>query len=158
MKKLYLLFFLIVLSFSSACSSCPDQYGDDDGTEQMYFSLRYEKTPNNWQPAIGAFGYIPTDSVKLYDENYSIVESFYVSEGGRCLFTIIDNSTPRGEDVVQLYYFYLSQEDTDTIQVEFNLEKGKCKNTLEYGKFFYNNNLISENENSSFNLGGSITK
>ena len=158
MKKLQLLaFWMAILSFWG-CSSCPDQYGDDDGTEEMYFSLRWQPYPDQWQAAIGAFGYIHEDSVRLYNENYELVESFYADEGGVCSFTIIDGSTPRGEDIVQKYYFYLSREDTDTIRVEFKLKKGECKNILNYGKFFYNNQLITQSENKNFIPSASITK
>lgn len=158
MKKIQLLAYLMALSLLAACSSCPDQYGDDDGTEKMYFSLRWQPRPDVWQAAIGAFGYIPKDSVKLYDEDYNLVESLHISDGGRCSFTIVDETTPRGEDVVKQYYFYLSQQDTDTIRVEFKLKKDNCKNVMNYGRFFYNNQLIDENENISFNLGGSVAK
>jgi len=150
-------FWIAMLSFYS-CSSCPDQYGDDDGTEQMNFSLRWQPYPNQWQAAIGAFGYIPKDSVKLYDENYTLIESFYATDGGVCSFTIIDETTPRGEDIVKQYYFYLSQQDTDTIRVEFKLKKDNCKNVMNYGKFFYNNQLITENGNKDFIPAATIIK
>ena len=160
MKKLQLLaFWIAILSLWGCSDKCSDQFGDyDDGEEKMYFSLRWQPYPGQWQAAIGAFGYIPKDSVKLYDENYNLVDNLHVANGGVCYFTIIDENTPRGEDVVKQYYFYLSQEDTDTMRVEFKLKKGECKNILDYGKFFYNNKLISENENTSFNLGGTIIK
>ena len=158
MKKIQLIACFLALSSLISCSSCPDQYGDDDGIEKMYFNLRWQPRPDVWQPIIGAFGYIPTDSAKLYDNNHVIISDFSTKEGGQSSFTIIDSSTPRGEDIFNTYFLYLSYEDTDTMRVEFKLKKGECKNILEYGKFFYNNNLINENENTSFNLGGTIIK
>ncbi len=160
MKKIQLIaVWMAMLSFCSCSDKCGDQFGDyDDGTEQVYFSLRWQPTPDNWQPAIGAFGYIHEDSVKLYDENYILVDDFSADVGGRCFFTLIDRSTPRREDIVKQYYLYLSHQDTDTIRVEFKLKKIDCNNVMNYGKFFYNNNLINENENIPFNLGGSIAK
>ena len=160
MKKLQLIAFWIAMLSFYGCNSCPDDgLGDyDDGIEKVYFSLRWQPYPNQWQAAIGAFGYIPQDSVKLYDENYILVKNFSADVGGRCSFNVVDPKTPRGEDIKRKYYLYLSHQDTDTIRVEFKLKKDECNNVMNYGKFFYNNNLINENENMPFNLGGSIAK
>ena len=108
MKKIQLIACFLALSSLISCSSCPDQYGDDDGEERQNFSLRYERSPNDWQPVVGAFGYIPTDSVKLYDENYVLIDNFSTKEGGTSSFIYIDENTPIATDITKIYYLYLS--------------------------------------------------
>lgn len=82
MKKIKILAYIMALLYFSACSSCPDQYGDDDGEERLYFTLRYEQNTNDWRPVIGAFGYIPEDSVKMYDVNGNLIDDFWIATGG----------------------------------------------------------------------------
>ena len=160
MKEIYLLASFMVLLLLSGCNSCPnDGLGDyDDGIQLMNFSLRWQPYPNQWQAAIGAFGYIHQDSVKLYDENYILVKDFSADVGGRCSFILTDPKTPKGEDIVRQYYLYLSQRDTDTIRVEFKLKKDECNNVMNYGKFFYNNQLIKQSENENYIPAASIYK
>jgi rubredoxin len=158
MKKIQLIaYFMALLSFWG-CSSCPDQYGDDDGEEKQNLSLRYERNPNEWQPVIGAFGYIPTDSVKLYDENYILIDNFVCKQGGTCSFVYIDENTPNETDITKTYYLYLSYQDTDTIRHEFRVNDNSCKFLLDYGRFFYNNQLITENGNKDFIPAATIIK
>ena len=151
MKKLQLLAYFMALLLFGGCNSCPDNgLGDyDDGIQLMNFSLRWQPYSDQWQAAIGAFGYIPQDSVKLYDENYNLVDDFTADVGGICSFILTDPKTPKGEDIVRQYYLYLSQQDTDTIRVEFKLKKDECNNVMNYGKFFYNNQLITQSENEN---------
>ena len=130
------------------CSSCPDQYDNDDGEQSQYFSPSYERTPNNWQPVVGAFGYIHEDSVKLYDENYTPIKDFVANTGGNLVFTYIYPNTPKEEDITKTYYLYLSYQDIDTIRHEYKINKETCKFLLYYGRFFYNNKLITSSTNN----------
>ena len=160
MKKNQLIAVWIAILSSYGCNSCPDNgLGDyDDGIQRMNFSLRWQPYPNQWQAAIGAFGYIHQDSVKLYDENYILVDDFSADVGGVCSFILTEPKTPRGEDIVRQYYLYLSRQDTDTIKVEFKLKKDECDNVMNYGKFFYNNQLITQSENKNFIPAATVIK
>ena len=162
MKKLQLIVCFLALLLFGSCNSCPgDGLADeDDGEKRFYFTLRYQPTPNNWQPAIGVFGIYPKDSVKLYDENLKLVDDFWIATGGggESSIPIVNQMTPHGQDIVKTYFLYLTYQDTDTLRVEFKLNKDNCKNIMSYGRFFYNNKLISQNENMPFNLGGTVVK
>ncbi len=150
MEKIQLIAYWIAILSFWGCSSCPDEFGDyDDGEKRQNFSLRYERSPNNWQSVVGAFGYIHEDSVKLYDENYNIVEDFMADVGGRCSFVYIGRDTPKEEDITKTYYLYLSFQDIDTIRQEYRVNKKTCKYLLDYGHFFYNNKLIESTTNDT---------
>lgn len=129
--------------FISSCSLTCDEEIGTDGEKRQNFRVIYERTPNNWQPIIGLFGIYPPETVKLYDENYEPVESFRASTTGDCNFVYVDINTPKEEDITRTYYLYLSDTDTDTIRHEYRVNKKTCKYLLDYGRFFYNNKLIT---------------
>ncbi|AFM04841.1 hypothetical protein Fleli_2476 [Bernardetia litoralis DSM 6794] len=159
MKKIQLIIYFVILSSFIACSSCPDEFSDDDdGEKRQNFSLRYERSIDNWQPVVGAFGYIHEDSVKLYDESYDIIESFVTDVTGDCSFVYVDTDTPKETNLIKIYYLYLSYQDTDTIRQEYRVNKKKCKHLLDYGKLYYNNQLIKSITNDTGIPFASITK
>ena len=159
MKKLQLLAYFMALSSLISCDSCPEGFGDeDDGEKRQNFKVIYERTPDNWQPIIGVFGIYPAQTIKLYDENYQLVESFGASTTGQCNFVYVDINTPKEKDIIRTYYLYLSEQDTDTIRHEYRVNKKTCKYLLDYGRFFYNNQLITQNEKSNFIPSASINK
>ncbi len=154
MKKIKLIaFWMAMLSFSSCSESlCPDKLkaGDDDeGGLNQSVLVKYKKADGNWQNVIQPYGYIQEDSVQLYNENYEVEPTFYLS-GDIVTFQHADENTPRGEDLSQTYYLYLSYQDTDTIRIDYKINENKCKPLLVYGKFFYNNQLFAQNENEDF--------
>ena len=150
MKKLQLIaFWIAMLSFYGCSLNCDEEIGSYGNEEQkQYFSPSYEQTPNNWQPIIGVFGIYPVDSIQLYDENYEPVESFGKSVTGDCNFVYVDVNTPKEKDLVKTYYLYLSYQDTDTIRHEYRVNEKTCKYLLDYGRFFYNNKLITSSTNN----------
>ena len=151
MKKLQLLAYFMALSSLISCDSCPEGFGDeDDGEKRQNFTVIYERTPDNWQPIIGVFGIYLAQTIKLYDENYQLVERFGASITGQCNFVYVDVNTPKEKDIIRTYYLYLSEQDTDTIRHEYRVNKKTCKYLLDYGRFFYNNQLITQNEKSNF--------
>ncbi|WP_338762259.1 hypothetical protein WAF17_17260 [Bernardetia sp. ABR2-2B] len=160
MKKIQLLAYFMTLLLIWGCSNkCPDQFGDEEVLEKRQnFKVIYEKEPDNWQPIIGLFGRYPADSIQLYDENYEPVESFGASATGQCNFVYVDIDTPKEEDIIRTYYLYLSYLDTDTIRHEYRVNKNTCKYLLDYGRFFYNNKLITQNEKANFIPSASINK
>ena len=159
MKKLQLLACFMALSSFISCDSCPEGFGDDDdGEKRQNFSLRYERSPDNWQPIIGAFGYIHEDSIILYDEDYNEIEHFTADVTGDCSFTYVNSNTPKEEDLTKIYYLYLSYEDTDTIIHKYRVNKNTCKYLLDYGKLYYNNQLIESTTNDTGIPFASITK
>ncbi|AFM04843.1 hypothetical protein Fleli_2478 [Bernardetia litoralis DSM 6794] len=112
MKKLQLLAcFIALLSLWSCNLTCDEEIGSYGNEEKkQYFTVIYERTPNNWQPIIGAFGIYPAQTVKLYNENYELVESFGASTTGQCNFVYVDVNTPKEKDIVRTYYLYLSEK------------------------------------------------
>ena len=144
MRKLQLLAIFLATSFLWSCDACPDEFGDyDDGVQRQGFSPSYEHSPNNWQPVVGAFGYIHIDSVKLYNQDYTLVEDFVVQAGGNLSFPYVYPNTPKEENITKTYYLYLSFTDIDTIRQEYKIEGSYCKLSFHYGRFFYNNKLIT---------------
>ncbi|WP_338769457.1 hypothetical protein WAF17_09890 [Bernardetia sp. ABR2-2B] len=135
----------MAILFISSCSiNCDEEIGTYGNEEKRQnFKVIYEKEPDNWQPIIGLFGRYPADSIQLYDENYEPVESFGKSVTGDCNFVYVDIDTPKEEDIIRTYYLYLSYLDTDTIRHEYRVNKNTCKYLLDYGRFFYNNQLIT---------------
>ena len=152
MKKLQLLaFWMAMLSFSS-CSVCPDQLDGDpllEGKKWQNFSLQWEPYPGQWQAMIGAFGLYDHLKVKLLDETGKEVEEFETNVGGRCTFPYVDSSTPRNEDITRTFYLVLKPNDTDTIRMEYKVNKSHCKPLLNYGRLYYNNNLIESTKNDT---------
>ncbi len=154
MNKLKLIaFWMAMLSFSSCSESlCDDPFRDTDGTEQTLeqgISLRYEISPGNWQSMIGINGIYTWDTVRIYDENRDLYDR-YDPNSNHFYLTYADKHTPRGIDIIQTYYLYLTYHDTDTMRFEFKINDSKCKKTLAYGRFFYNNQLIESSENENF--------
>ncbi len=154
MKKIQLIVsWMAILSFWSCSESlCPDKLkpkGDNDGGLSQGVLPKYEKTAGKWQDIIQPFGYIQEDSVKLYNEDFELNSTFYL-DGTIIYFQHADANTPRGQDLSKTYYLYLSYQDTDTLRIDYKINDNKCKPLLVYGKFFYNNQLITQNENDDF--------
>ena len=154
MKKLQLIaFWMTILSFWGCSESlCPDKLkakGDNDGGLAQSFYLRWQPSPNNYQYAIGVTGIYSEDTIRFYNENYEVEPTFY-TDGRAGNFFYASPSTPRGQDLSKTYYLYLNYKDTDTIRIDYKINDNKCKPLLVYGKFFYNNQLITQNENENF--------
>lgn len=166
MKKLQLLaYFMAISGLLAACSlveneeDC-DPFGlDYEGSRKqptLYFSLRYEREPNNWQPMIGYVYHF--DSVWLYDENFRRIPDFRTEQsaektpffvkdyGGKNYFSFPKKGTPYGKDLKTTYYLRLAHNDIDTLHFEYKLNKA-CKNLFNYANVFYNEKLIKSIEN-----------
>ena len=142
-------------------SVCPDQLDGDpllDGKKWQNFSLRWQPYPGQWQAMIGAFGLYDELKVKLLDEEGKEVEDFYADGGGSCTFPYVDSSTPRNEDITRTFYLVLEPNDTDTIRMEYKVNKSHCKPLLNYGRLYYNNNLIESTKNDTGIPFASIVK
>lgn len=162
MKKLQLLAYFMALLLVWGCSEslCGDRFSYYDGAEKtldLGISLRYELTPGNWQSMIGIYGPYRWDTVKIYDENMEIYDRYDYNNHDFGL-TYGDKDTPRGVDIVKTFYLYLNYQDTDTMRFEYKINPSKCDKILNYGRFYYNNQLIESSKNEDYILFASVIK
>ncbi|AFM04844.1 hypothetical protein Fleli_2479 [Bernardetia litoralis DSM 6794] len=154
MKKLQLLAFWMAMLSLFGCSEslCGDRFTQKDGNEiplKQGVSLCYQNSSEEWQSAIGIYGIYRLDSVRLYDENGNICTGCSGDNQG-FYFTYADKDTPQGVDMVVTHYLYLTYQDTDTMRHEFKINPSNCKKILDYGRFYYNNELIKSSQNENF--------
>ena len=153
MKKLQLIAYFMALLLLGGCSEslCGDRFTEKDGLEntlEQGVSLRYQNTAGEWQSAIGIYGIYTWDTVQVYDEDWNIVKGAADNQG--FYITYADKNTPQGIDMVVTHYLYLTYQDTDTMRHEFKINPNNCKKILDYGRFYYNNQLIESSENENF--------
>lgn len=110
------------------------------------------KDKNNPQIAIvgGLFSQYNTDSIKLFDDDFSINNSFKIINNG-LYFNYINfpkDSVAYQNKIYKRYFLVLNESDVDTIQAEFKLDYvEKCFVTqFESLKVYYNDSLYYDNK------------
>lgn len=113
-------------------------------TDEFFsFKLYEEGTQKN---LLGIQGVYEGDSVGLYNENWEKISEERVRNDGRIAFAPVLISEINLDSVyIKNYYLYLSSEDTDTLQITYELKPndGNCPSPdLDYMEVYYNDKFI----------------
>lgn len=155
-KKVFYLLLFITLGYGLYACKC------NGGEELMtayddFLNFKLLNKQTN-QSLLGLYGIYKADTVKIYNEQGQKVFNGPVELNGQInLFNIIERQDSRAfsDTVRKQYYLYLNQHDTDTISVDFMLQKSSpCKiDEIRFVQVYFNDSLyINRNSIASIDF------
>ena len=123
-----------ILMFLTSCDQCGN---DEPASDSLRFVLQDEQGRNLIGTTIGQYH---PDSVKLFvagRSDFNSIEAAEIYDGGYGIEMAALKQAFNGRDDVRAF-LRLSSRDTDTLDITYSLNKGRCFDLVEYNSLFYN--------------------
>jgi hypothetical protein len=132
-QRLLLLF--AVMAFLTGCNSKNDPCASIDAPLSLTSFMLVDSASD--EPLIGSGKMYDPDSVDFLNNN----PPFSISQSHDSIVTVLINILDSGEEIE----FFLSENEKDTIKIEYIIRETECFDIKELKRFFYNGGLIQPN-------------